>query len=234
MKKILKAYLTRVWLDSAKLNNHLLSTMVEPSTAPVVLDVGCSDGQEVVKIIQNIKSAQIWGVDLEQKAVTGAKKLGIRAFKHNIEKGLPFKPNFFDVVIANQIIEHIHNVDFFIREIKRVTKHGGYLLISTENLSSWHNLFALLLGWQAFSQHLSEVKNVGNPMRMTNYSSYDKSGMHDKIFTPRGLRELIELYGLKIEKFFGAGYYPFLSIVSEFLSKIDPVHTSFIGVKARK
>ena len=234
MEKILKNYLLRVWKDSAKLNNQILSTLISPSISSKILDVGCSHGQEVVKIAKNIKKPEIWGIDIDNHSISLAKKLGIKTIKHNIENGLPLKSNFFDIVIANQIIEHMHDVDILIKEIGRILKVNGYLLISTENLSSWHNLFALVLGWQAFSQHISEVKNVGNPMRMANYTGYDKSGMHVKIFTSRGLRELLELYGFKIEKFYGAGYYPFSSYISKIFSKIDPTHTAFIGAKARK
>lgn len=230
----MKNYLINIWLDSARLNNQTLASLVKPARNLKILDIGTSHGREIKKIVKNIKNPQIYGVDIERKAVIQAKKLGITTVLANIEKGLPFSSNFFDLVVANQIIEHIHNVDFFIKEIKRVLKKNGHLLLATENLSSWHNIFALLLGWQAFSQHISTLANVGNPMRMANYTGYDISGMHDKIFTPRGLKELIELYGFKIEKFFGAGYYPFTSIISRFLSKVDPIHTSFIGLKAKK
>lgn len=234
MKKIFKNFLKIVWLNSAKLNNQIITSLITPSKHAKILDVGCADGREIIKMVKNIKNSQIWGVDIESQAVLTAKKLGIKAAKSNIEEGLPFRSNFFDVVIANQIIEHVHNVDFFVKEIKRVIKPNGFLIVSTENLSSWHNLFALLLGWQAFSQHISTLANIGNPMRMANYTGYNIYGMHDKIFTPRGLKELFELYGFKIEKSFGAGYYPFTSIVSRTLSHIDPAHTAFIGLKARK
>lgn len=232
--KILKNFLKKVWTDSAKLNNRIIASQIEPAQSAKILDVGCSDGKELIKMVKNIKNPQIWGVDIDKSAIYSAQKLGIKAVIGNIEEGLPFKSNFFDIVIANQIIEHLNDVDFFIKEIKRVTRTNGYLIVSTENLSSWHNLFALLLGWQAFSQHLSYLRNIGNPMRMARYANYDKSGMHVKIFTVRGLRELMTLYGLKIEKSFGAGYYPFISIVSRALSNLDPIHTAFIGLKARK
>lgn len=229
-----KNFLKRVWLDSAKLNNKIIASQIDPAQTAKILDIGCAQGTEVIKMVKNIAKPKIWGVDIDNLAVSKAKKLGIIALKCNIEEGLPFRPNFFDAIIANQIIEHIHSVDLFVKEIKRVLKPNGYLIISTENLSSWHNLFALILGWQAFSQHISTLANIGNPMRMTNYTGYDISGMHDKIFTPMGLKELFKLYDFKIEKFFGAGYYPFTSILSELLSKVDPIHTSFIGLKAKK
>src|SRR3989338_8677 len=231
---LFKNFMKTVWLDSARLNNQIIGSLIEPSKHAKILDVGCADGKEIVKMVKNIKNPQIWGVDVENQAVQAAKKLGIRAILGDIEKGLPFRSNSFDIVVANQIIEHVHNVDFFIKEIRRIIKPDGYLVISTENLSSWHNLFALLLGWQAFSQHMSEVKNIGNPLRMARYDNYEKSGMHVKIFTARGLKELLKLHGFKIEKSFGAGYYPFLSVISQALSRIDPIHTAFIVAKARK
>lgn len=229
-----KKYLIKVWIDSARLNNQILQNLVEPTESAKILDIGCSEGKEVIKITKNIKKPQIWGIDIDNHSISRAKKLGIYAIKHNIENGLPLKSKSFDLVIANQIIEHILNVDLFIKELKRIIKPQGYLLVATENLSSWHNLAALFLGWQAFSQHLSYLKNIGNPMRMAKYTNYDKSGMHIKIFTPRGLTELLKLYGFEIEAFYGAGYYPFTSYLSKILSKIDRTHTAFIGAKARK
>jgi len=41
-------------------------------------------------------------------------------------------------------------------EVYRVCKKMGYIIISTENLSSFDNLFALFLGYQAFSQNLAK------------------------------------------------------------------------------
>lgn len=158
----------------------------------------------------------------------------MKAIEHNAETKLPFKSNTFDVVSANQIIEHLINIDLFIEEIYRVLKPKGYLLISTENLSSWHNLFALLLGWQAFSQHLSSKRNIGNPLRMGPLENFEHESTHVKIFTLRGLKELLKLYGFKIELIYGAGYYPFPPPLSNYLVKLDPNHAAFIGIKARK
>lgn len=231
--KIIRRYLQTIWLDSAKFNNQIIIYLIKPDNNLRILDIGCSDGKNTLARFKNIRSPHIFGIDIEKKSVRKAQSLGITALQADIEKGLPFKSNFFDIICANQIIEHLYDIDLFTSEIKRVLKPNGYLVLSTENLSSWHNIFALFLGWQAFSQHLSLVKNIGNPIRLGNYQGYDESGMHTKIFTPRGLRELFETYDFKIEEFFGAGYYPFFSFPSKILSKIDPTHTAFIGLKAR-
>ncbi|KKP93296.1 MAG: hypothetical protein UR98_C0006G0004 [Parcubacteria group bacterium GW2011_GWA1_36_12] len=231
---MIKSFLLNTWTDSAILNNILLKSLINAANKARVLDVGCGTGKLIIERVSAVKKPEIYAVEIDQKFFKEAKNRGIKVTKANIEKGFPYKDNFFDIVSANQIIEHVVNVDFFVEEIYRVLKPKGYLIISTENLSSWHNIFALLFGWQAFSQHISLKKNIGNPMKLNiNHKSkyYDS---HIKIFTPKGLKELFELNNFRIIKFFGAGYYPFRGNLSKVLSGLDSTHCAFIGLKAVK
>jgi len=154
--------------------------------------------------------------------------------QENLELGQKREMPKKDLVSANQIIEHLVNVDRFASEIYRVLKPNGYLILSTENLSSWHNIFALILGWQAFSQHISQIKNIGNPFRLSNWEDIPAYYTHVKIFTPKGLKDLFKTHNFQIIDFFGASYYPFPPPLSSILGKIDPRHSPFIGIKARK
>lgn len=117
-------------------------------------------------------------------------------------------------------------------EIYRVVMLNGYVIISTENLASWHNIFSLLFGWQPFSATNYLPGSIGNPLALwKNYeSSIDKSWCHDKLWAYRGLIELFEKYNFKIVKVKGAGYYPLPS----FLGNIDKKHCHWITIKARK
>ena len=47
------------------------------------------------------------------------------------EKKLPFKDHEFDFVIASHVIEHVEDVDFFIKELERVAKKG-YIELPTK------------------------------------------------------------------------------------------------------
>ena len=40
------------------------------------------------------------------------------------EKKLPFKDNEFDFVVASHVMEHVEDVQFFIKELERVSKKG--------------------------------------------------------------------------------------------------------------
>lgn len=233
MINIVKNYFFYLWKKAATYNNNTLISFIDPKAKSRILDLGSDTGKLIIERVKNIKKPEIYGIDIRKKAVRESKEKGIKTTCGNIEKGLPFKSNFFDIVSANQIIEHLVDLDFFLSEVNRVLKPKGYLVLSTENLSSWHNIFALILGWQAFSQHISS-HCAGNPIAFGRGNDYKSGTMHIKILTPRGLRELIAANHLKVEKFFGAGYYPFPSFLSNILSKLDPIHCSFIGIKARK
>lgn len=231
---MLKSYLTNVWTDSAILNNQILKSLVTSAKKAKILDLGCGTGELIIERVSAINYPEIYAVEIDETHFRQIKKLGIKVKKTDIEKGLPYKDNYFDIISANQIIEHLVNVDYFMEEIYRVLKPGGYVILSTENLSSWHNLFALLLGWQAFSQHISTKKNIGNPLKLNLEVGGKNYDCHIKIFTPRGLTELAQLNKLKVENLYGAGYYPFGGFISKLLSKLDPTHSAFIGIKARK
>lgn len=226
-------YLKNIWHDAAKLNNDIIKSLVDPKDKARILDIGFFRGELAVERFQNIKHPEIYGIDIDSEAIRSGKKFKIKTIKHNLEKGLPYKSNFFNIITANQIIEHLVDIDLFVSEIYRVLKPKGYVILSTENLSSWHNIFALIMGWQAFSQHISRKSYIGNPLRLQKKEG-EFEDIHIKIFTPRGLADLFSVYNFKIERTFGAGYYPFYALPSKILSKLDPTHSAFIGLKARK
>ena len=109
----LSNYQKKLWQSSASLNNNILISYVKPTKTARILDIGFFRGILVVERFKNIKNPHIHAVDIDKEAISSAKKLGIKTKKFNIEKGLPYKSNFFDIVSANQIIEHLVDVDLF-------------------------------------------------------------------------------------------------------------------------
>ncbi|MBI2011689.1 class I SAM-dependent methyltransferase [Candidatus Daviesbacteria bacterium] len=231
--KFVLIYLTSLWHKSAWSNNQTLSFLIKSEKKAKILDLGTYRPELIIERVKQIKNPEIYVVDIDKETIKLCKKAGLHSLQRNLEKPLPFKDNFFDLITANQIIEHLVNVDLFIEEIYRVLKPNGYLLISTENLSSWHNIFALLMGWQAFSQHISKKQGIGNPIRLQK-DSHTENSIHIHIFTLKGLLELLELNNFKIINTFGSGYYPLPTFFAKFFTKLDICHSAFIGVKAQK
>lgn len=208
---------------------------IEVNERHIFLDCGCDDGEWTSKIIKkgNFEIENCYGIEIIDEKIKLAKEKGIKVKKADLNDILPFDSNFFDIIHANQVIEHLYDTYNFLKELYRITKNGGYIVICTENLASWHNIFSLLFGYQPFS--LTNISptyfGIGNPLaphyreKMPNPSSWQ----HIRVFAYRGLIEHIEEAGFKIEKIFGAGYYPL-----NFLSRLDPRHSAFIIIKARK
>lgn len=213
-------------------NDKNILDLLEKDSHAILLDLGCDDGQWTFKLGERIGTGSLFGADIIDEQIEKAIKRGIKCRKADLNNDLPFESNFFTVAHANQVIEHIHNLEKFITEVYRVLKPNGYAIISTENLASWHNIFSLLFGWQPFSATNYLLKSLGNPLSLWRGHKpvVDKSWCHDKVWAYRGLIEFFESYNFKIEGIRGAGYYPLPS----FLGNLDKRHSHFITIKARK
>ena len=99
-----------------------------------ILDVGCGDGvllSFTEKKLNNY-SLELYGIDLSQKAISVAqKKIKNGHFYKSTVYKLPFQENTFDVVISTDVIEHVSKPQKMLKEIKRITKENGNIIIGT-------------------------------------------------------------------------------------------------------
>ena len=110
-----------------------------------ILEIGCSPYILTTALIR--AGFNITGIDLNPEYFQETiEKVGIRVKKCDVEKdSLPFGEEEFDIVIFNEIFEHLRiNPIFTIGEIHRVTKLSGTLFLSTPNLRSFEGISNLL------------------------------------------------------------------------------------------
>ena len=232
---MLKNYLLSMYASSTNDCNSKFLKLLEIDTDAFLLDCGCRDGASTLKFARRIRTRNIYGVDIDQETLKVAEKKGITAVCSNLNKKFPFKIGSFDVVTASQVVEHLYEVDNFVKEIHRVLKIGGYALISTENLSSWDNVFALILGYQEFSNNFSREYRIGNPLTPGHLNKIKEPLLlHVKIPAYHSLKDIFWIHNFKVEKIIGAGYHPFLGKMSSALSSVDSRHARFLIIKARK
>lgn len=108
-----------------------------------VLDAACGEGYG--SHILSAEAKEVTGLDISTKTVENANKkygkdnLSFRA--GSVEK-LPFEDNSFDVVISYETIEHVTGEvqESFLKEIRRVLKPDGFLIMSTPNKAVYTDL----------------------------------------------------------------------------------------------
>jgi SAM-dependent methyltransferase len=231
---ILKRYLKGLRDKAAAGYSKDVLSFLEPNPQALILDSGCDNGEWTLRIGEKVGSKSLFGLEINDGSIEAAKRMGVSVKKGDLEEKIDYPPEYFDVVHANQVIEHLSGTEDFVKEIFRLLKPGGYAIICTENLSSWHNIISLLLGFMPMSSsNFSEkVYNVGNPLAIHDNEAtvYPKSWQHIRVLSIRGLKDIFTLHGFKVEKVRGSGYYPLPS----FFGKIDPTHAAFITIKCRK
>ena len=211
----------------------ILEMVGEISEGPV-LDLGCGSGQYTSFFASRLGSVEIVGADIDPTALGTARGRGLEVIRANAELPLPFPDKTFSVVISSQVIEHLHHADLFADEVFRVLKSGGFAVIATENLASWHNVFALVLGYQPFTENVSELRRIGNPY-MQNYGEVPRfDNLHVKVFTFKSFLEFLELHSFRVIEGRGFGYHPMPSVLSGWFSRIDPRHSRYIVAKVGK
>lgn len=195
------------------------------------LDLGCDEGTWTLNLARALGDSEAFGVELVPAAAQAAKAKGVRVQTADLNEPLPIKSESFDLVHANQVIEHVSDIDLFVSEIRRVLRPSGVAVISTENGSSWHNIFAAVLGWQIFSltNVSGRVAGLGNPFAVhRKAAAFSPTWRHKIIMNYLGLVELFQVHDFSQVEVTGAGYYPLPS----FLGRLDVRHSAFLTIKA--
>lgn len=94
-----------------------------------LLDVGCAYGYYTRFYLNKCK--KIYGIDPNEDFIRIAKEKYPRVeFKVASAENLPFKENYFDVVLLNDVLEHVENEEKTLNEVYRVVKEKGVIILT--------------------------------------------------------------------------------------------------------
>jgi ubiquinone biosynthesis O-methyltransferase len=186
-----------------------------------VLDIGCGDGTFALALAA--RGAIVSGIDASpamiEAAMAQAKQHNVKvAFQVAAAEELPFADGQFDVVTAITILCFVDDAGPVFREIARVLRPGGRLVIGE------------LGKWSAWA--------VGRRLRAWLGSRLWRRG---RFRTARELRTLAEQAGLAVETVRGAVYYPRSRLAARSMSRFDPalgrlttIGAAFVALSAAK
>ena len=121
------------------------------SSGKRVLEIGCGDGNVLYNLSHNF--AELYGIEISQiRADKADKKVkknnldNVKIFAGNIENGLDFADEFFDVILWADVIEHVVDLFAAMAEIKRLLAPQGKLITCTPNIAELRRRLTLLFG----------------------------------------------------------------------------------------
>jgi ubiquinone/menaquinone biosynthesis C-methylase UbiE len=166
-------------------------------TGQRVLDVGC--GNSIVLFNLKNRFKELYGTELSRERVLTSQKslagLNATIILNNIEEGTNFEDEYFDCVICSDVIEHIVDVFAGIREMTRILKKNGSLILNTPNIANLKARIKLLMG--KFPS--TSAPNEGIDTR-TELELFDGGHLH--YFTFSMLEKLLKRFGYsKVDRY---------------------------------
>ena len=171
-----------------------------------VLDIGAGSGADLQIIRKIHPKADLYAIECDSTSVSALNLLGVQVASLNLEREeLPFSPNSFDLIVANQVFEHVKEIFWIMHNISVTLDEGGLLAIGVPNLASLHNRILLSLGYQ--------------PTCVDSYSA------HVRGYTRHDLLRLFESCwpgGYSVQLYRGSNFYPFPPAIAKALARAIP------------
>lgn len=149
-----------------------------------VLDAGCGSGG--FSGVLTARGHKVCGIDISPSAIEKARRRAPQSKFEvcSLESRLPFEDEAFDAVWSTEVIEHLFQPDFFLKEACRILRPGGRIILTTPYHGFWKNIAVSAAG---FDRH------------------FDPKGPHIRFFSPASLRAMLEDSGFSRVSWEGIG-----------------------------
>lgn len=190
--------LSRVGDMALKRRAQTILKELEIRNSDRVLDCGCGDGF-YLHLVSQISDCELYGLDVDSNALESAKRnladRNITLMQGDVTS-IPFKDNFFDRIILSEVLEHLPDDMTPLREIRRVLKPEGFVLITVPNRS-----YPFL--WDPVNKTMEFL--TGKHIKKGFWSGIWHQ--HLRLYSLGNLRGLVEKAGFEVVKIQGLTHY---------------------------
>ena len=201
---------TRIkYLKENIINNFKLKNKSKPLSGINILDIGCGGG--LLSEPMSRMGANVTGIDASEKNIQIAK---VHSKKSNLKinylctspEKLKIKKKF-DVILNMEIIEHVEDIDFFLKSCSNLLKKNGLMFIATINKTLKSYVFAIIgaeyvLRWLPIGTHEWE-----------------------KFVKPEDLEKILVKYDISLSKFEGMNF----NIIKDEWNISEDLSVNYIG-----
>jgi 2-polyprenyl-3-methyl-5-hydroxy-6-metoxy-1,4-benzoquinol methylase len=157
-----------------------------PKNSKKILEVGCAEGNFGLLLKKEFNS-EVWGIEPAEAPFLIAKEKIDKIFFGTVEENLENLPElYFDVIVFNDVLEHLYDPYFVLKEIKNKISETGCIVASIPNVRFWGNLKEII------NKKDWHYKNKG----ILDFT-------HIRFFTKISMIRMFEDAGFKVEKIKG-------------------------------
>jgi SAM-dependent methyltransferase len=165
-----------LWIQTEESTRQLIRNYSWPGAR--ILDVGVGLG----RLMGPFPSLERHGIDISYGYLEVAQASGIEVC-YSLISDMPYHPDFFDIIVCTDVLEHVFDLNASIKDILRVLKPNGILITRTP-----------------FREDLSWYLSADCPYRYSHLRTFEEHTLHlllDRVFGCVFLESLL------------AGYMPF-------------------------
>jgi 2-polyprenyl-3-methyl-5-hydroxy-6-metoxy-1,4-benzoquinol methylase len=162
---------------------------------PRLLDVGCYDASFLDAVVRSRSDLDAVATDYDPENLRIARFLRPELASQVVEASvydLPFEDDRFDCVTFQEVIEHLEGAALALKELNRVLRPGGTLLLSTPNAYYWRDFLV-----HARSELAARVKRRAPRLENAVYYAASEWNRHIHTWTPTTLLTLLEVNGFR-------------------------------------
>jgi len=153
-----------------------------------ILSLGCAAGKDLWHLAT---PHHVCGMDISESGVAKAQAHGIDAVVGSATDPFPYPDSSFDIIVAKDILEHVLDPLSVMREVRRVLRPDGHLVVLIPNQFYWwfrlRYLFGRNLIWRTFMHDQTKTFEEWNYI-------------HIRFFTWKGVQRFLKAAGFRITK----------------------------------